>query len=104
MNHGLSTRSRLLISVCFAVPLAILGFQVAAWWGVIGGALVGAMLASRVLVRRATSSDTPAILLIPQASDDTAEIDARRVARLKHEFDRAVFDSSDLSAKQPALH
>ena len=106
MKNAFSARTQLLISTFVALPLAILGFQVAAGWGAIGGVLVGAMLASRVLLRGALdeSSRMPAVLVIPDASDDTAEIDARRVARLKREFDRAVLDAADLSTKEPALH
>ena len=106
MNHAPSARSHALVTLIFATTLAVLGFQVAAGWGVIGGALVGAMIASRVLLRRAArdASEAPPIIVVAHAGDDTPEIDARRVARLKREFDRAVFDAPDLAPKHTPLH
>ena len=51
MKITYATRSHLVATLMFSAPLAGLGFQVAAWWGAGAGAVVGAVIAARMMLR-----------------------------------------------------
>ena len=107
MRHAFPLSGQAVATLLFALPLAALGFRVATWGGLMAGGLVGAVIAARLLMRgvaEAGSLSSPAVIIAGVAADDTAEVDARRVARLKREFDVAVLDSGDAVVSERSMN
>jgi hypothetical protein len=66
MNDVTPARGHVLATLLFAIPLALMGLHVAGWPGLLAGALVGAMIAARMLMRGALESssiDVPAVII-----------------------------------------
>ena len=68
MHTTYFTRGYLVAIVLFGLPLAALGYQAASWWGVVAGAVVGAVVADRMIRRGSVeAAASQAHAVIPSA-------------------------------------